>query len=72
MPRRSKKWSYEESVTQLEEIIQEIESGDLPLEAVFSQFAIAVEHLQKCEEFLHKGKKEMNLLIETLEDEAEF
>jgi exodeoxyribonuclease VII small subunit len=63
----TKKWNYEESVTQLEAIIEQIESGNLPLEEVFVQFEIAVEHLQQCETFLQQGQSRMNLLIETLE-----
>ncbi|MEB3312235.1 MAG: exodeoxyribonuclease VII small subunit [Snowella sp.] len=65
----SKEWNYEESINHIEQIIDEIESGSLPLDTVFSQFAIAVEQLQRCEAFLNKGKEKMELLIETLEDD---
>lgn len=75
MANRSKitnKWNYEDSVTQIEEIITQIESGNLPLEEVFTQFAIAVEQLNKCEAFLQKGQEKMNLLIEKLEEKIDF
>ncbi len=65
----SKDWNYEESINNIEQIIDEIESGSLPLDAVFSQFESAVEQLQQCEAFLNKGKEKMELLIETLEDD---
>ncbi|ACK68737.1 Exonuclease VII small subunit [Gloeothece citriformis PCC 7424] len=75
MPSRSKRpknWNYEETVAEVEEIIQQIEYGSLPLEEVFKQFEVAVERLQKCEEFLNQGKERMSLLIETLEEDVEF
>jgi exodeoxyribonuclease VII small subunit len=70
--RKKKTWNYEVTVTQIEEIINQIESGSLPLENVFEKFAIAVEYLRQCESFLNQGKDRMNLLIETLEEEPEF
>lgn len=65
-------WNYEETVTHIEEIIHQIESGDLPLEDVFEQFELAVKSLQQCERFLTQGKARMNLLIESLAEEPEF
>jgi exonuclease VII small subunit len=38
--------TYEEKVAQVEEILGEIEDGDLELTEVFSRFAVAVESLQ--------------------------
>jgi exodeoxyribonuclease VII small subunit len=58
--------NYEEMVARIESIIREIESGDMPLEQVFDEFAIAVEYLRDCEAFLSQGKERINLLIETL------
>lgn len=67
----SERWSYEETVASVEEIIDQIESGSLPLEEVFEQFAIAVDRLRQCEAFLSQGKEQMHLLIETLTDDLE-
>ncbi|NEQ39248.1 MAG: exodeoxyribonuclease VII small subunit [Okeania sp. SIO3I5] len=61
-------FDYEETVINIEEIISEIESGELTLQEVFEKFSLAVADLQKCEVFLTQGEQEMNLLIETLED----
>ncbi|CBN56569.1 MULTISPECIES: exodeoxyribonuclease VII small subunit [Kamptonema] len=69
---RQSDWKYETTVAQLEEIINRVESGELLLEEVFEQFAMAVEYLQQCETFLVEGKEQMNLLIETLNDEPGF
>ncbi|AFY75571.1 MAG: exodeoxyribonuclease VII small subunit [Hydrococcus sp. C42_A2020_068] len=70
--KNNKNWNYEETVAQVEKIIEQIESGSLPLEEVFEKFAIAIEHLRECESFLAIGKERMNLLIETLEQEEDI
>ncbi|MCL2932380.1 MAG: exodeoxyribonuclease VII small subunit [Trichodesmium sp. MAG_R03] len=61
-------FDYEETVINIQEIIAEIESGELKLEEVFEKFSLAVADLQKCESFLTKSQEQMNLSIETLED----
>ena len=60
------------AVAEVEEILAQIESGSLPLEDVFEQFAIATKLLRQCETFLSQGKQRMNLLIETLEPDPDF
>lgn len=67
-------WNYEETVAEIEAIIHRIESGELPLEAVFEQFGAAMDYLKQCDRFLSKGRENMELLIETLEesDDIEF
>ncbi len=68
---KSKAWNYEETVTKVEAIIDQIESGELELSEVFAQFTTATNHLQQCKEFLDRQQKQMNLLLETLEDSSE-
>ncbi|MEM9214635.1 MAG: exodeoxyribonuclease VII small subunit [Cyanobacteria bacterium P01_F01_bin.150] len=67
-----KEWKYESAVETVEDIIKNIESGDMELAAIFDQFAIAVEHLQACETFLKHHRQQVDLLVETLTDEANF
>jgi len=62
-------WKYEEKVTEIEKIIARIEAGELELEEVFEQFATAVEYLRQCESFLQQRQQQVDLLIETLNDE---
>jgi exodeoxyribonuclease VII small subunit len=64
-------WNYESEVAAIEAIIDKIESGELPLENVFEEFAIAVERLQACEKFLAQGQERLTLLVETLADDSE-
>lgn len=64
-------WNYESAVAQIEAIITRIETGELELADVFEEFAIAVEQLRQCETFLNSQKRQMDVLIETLLDEAD-
>jgi exodeoxyribonuclease VII small subunit len=59
-------WRYEKTVAEVEQIVSQIESGELELEEVFDQFAKAVEYLQQCESFLAERQTKIDLLIETL------
>lgn len=65
-------WNYEETVEQVETIIKQIEAGKLELADVFEQFAAAVQYLRQCEAFLQKRQQQMDLLIETLEEDSDF
>jgi exodeoxyribonuclease VII small subunit len=49
---KKKTWNYEAAIAKVEETIAKIESEDLDLDQVFSNFSTAVEELQKCEQFL--------------------
>ncbi|NEQ51959.1 MAG: exodeoxyribonuclease VII small subunit [Leptolyngbya sp. SIO3F4] len=62
----SETWDYEASVDKIEEIINHLETGDLPLKEIFEQFEKAVTELKKCDSFLHEKQKQAKLLIETL------
>lgn len=65
-------WNYEAAVAEVEAIIARIEAGELELEEVFDQFTAAVEYLRQCETFLQQRQQQVDLLIETLEDEPQF
>lgn len=61
-------WKYEAAVTRVEEILGEIESGELELSEVFDRFTVAVESLQQCEVFLSTQREQVDLLLENLGD----
>jgi exodeoxyribonuclease VII small subunit len=65
---KKNQWNYEATVAQVEEILNEIEGGDLELSSVFSQFEIAVNSLQQCENFLSQQREQVELLLENLGD----
>ena len=69
MPRAKKSaetWNYETSVEQIEAIITDLETGELPLADIFEQFEKAVVELKKCDRFLQEKQQQAQLLIETL------
>jgi exodeoxyribonuclease VII small subunit len=63
-------WNYEATVMRVEDIISQIEAGELELEEVFERFAMAVEDLHQCEVLLQDRQQQMDLLIETLTDRS--
>ena len=74
MPRAKKSadtWNYEASVEQVEDIITNLETGDLPLADIFEQFERAVTELKKCDNFLQEKQQQAQLLIETLMPESD-
>jgi exodeoxyribonuclease VII small subunit len=62
-------WSYENTVASVEDIIADLESGNLSLATVLAQFEQAVQALQACENYLDEKQQQVDLLIETLADE---
>jgi exodeoxyribonuclease VII small subunit len=62
-------WKYEAKVAEIEKIVARIEAGELELAEVFEQFAAAVDYLQQCESFLQQRQQQVNILIETLEED---
>lgn len=67
-----KNWNYEATVAEVETIIEQIEAGELPLAEVFEYYATAVKYLNQCETFLQERQQQMDLLIETLSEDADF
>jgi exodeoxyribonuclease VII small subunit len=65
---KKNQWNYEATVARVEEILNEIEGGNLELTSVFSQFEIAVNSLQQCENFLSQQREQVELLLENLGD----
>ncbi len=63
-------WSYETTVTQIEDILNLIERGEVDLADVFEQFSVAIEYLKQCEQFLGDRQSQVDLLIETLTNEG--
>ena len=72
-PRVNKKqnWNYEATVAKVETIINQLESGELELAEVFTEFSTAVEYLRECEAFLNQKQQQMTLLVETLTEQPD-
>ena len=57
------KKTFEQSMKQLEQIVQELESGDLPLEKAVKKFEEGIQLSQACTEMLDKTEKKISLLL---------
>ncbi len=66
----SEEWSYEDKVALVDSIIARIEAGTLDVAEVFEQFATAVQYLKECDSFLQAKQEQVDILIETLQDES--
>ena len=56
--------SFEQSLEQLEKIVEELETGDLPLEKALKKFEEGVKHSQYCAERLDETERKITLLLE--------
>jgi exodeoxyribonuclease VII small subunit len=65
-------WTYEQSVAEIEAIVEQMESGDLDLATVFARFESAMGQLKRCKTFLQDKQEQVDLLLETLEDDVAF
>ncbi|MBW1746161.1 MAG: exodeoxyribonuclease VII small subunit [Deltaproteobacteria bacterium] len=57
------KISFEKSLKQLEQIVQEIESGNLPLEKAMKKFEEGVKLSKYCSEKLDETEKKISVLL---------
>lgn len=57
------KKTFEQAMKELEEIVREIESGDLPLEKALSKFEQGVKLSKYCTEKLDETEKKVTLLL---------
>lgn len=53
----------EKSLTQLEEIVQELEEGDLPLEKALKQFEKGVKLSRDCQTALQAAEQKVKVLL---------
>jgi exodeoxyribonuclease VII small subunit len=65
-------WTYEQSVAEIEAIVEQMEEGDLDLATVFARFESAMGQLKRCKTFLQDKQEQVDLLLETLEDDVAF
>ena len=62
-----KKLNYTESITELETIIQQIESGDLTVDELAEKVKNAADLVKTCQDKLRKTEEEINKTLEGLE-----
>lgn len=65
---------YEEAIEELENIVSELEEGDLPLEDALKQFERGISLARSNSQKLHKAQQQVNILMQqdTLSPLQEF
>ena len=58
------KITFEQSMKRLEQIVQELESGDLPLEEAMKKFEEGIKLSSLCSEKLDETEKKITLLLQ--------
>ncbi len=61
------KTTFEQSMKKLEQIVQELESGDLPLEEAMEKFEEGIKLSNLCSEKLDETEKKITLLLQDQE-----
>lgn len=63
--------SFEEKLKELEEIVQELESGKLNLDESVKKFELGMKISKECSEMLQNAEKKINILIHKGEELVE-
>jgi exodeoxyribonuclease VII small subunit len=61
--------SFEESLVALEQLVEQLESGELGLEASLKEFEKGVTYYKACREQLARAEKKLSELTEQLKEE---
>ena len=60
----TKKKTFETVIKQLENIVKELESGELPLEKAITKFELGIKHSMYCNDLLNKTEKKISILLQ--------
>jgi exodeoxyribonuclease VII small subunit len=64
------KKTFEQAMKSLEQIVQELESGDLPLEAAIKKFEEGIELSTYCSQKLEETERKITLLLKNSSGQA--
>ncbi|WP_413663362.1 exodeoxyribonuclease VII small subunit [Microbulbifer sp. EKSA008] len=64
MAAKKKTATFEESLEALEQLVERLEGGDLPLEEALADFEKGVKLTRECQQKLAKAEQKVKLLIE--------
>jgi exodeoxyribonuclease VII small subunit len=65
----AKKFDLEKSLAKLEELVEELESGDLPLEAAMKKFEEGIKLTRGCQSALKEAEQKVQILLKSAGDE---
>lgn len=72
MTQSNKKLSFEEAMIQLETIVANLESGDVPLEEALEQFKVGMSLSKYCQDTLNDAEKTLTKIVAPNGDETSF
>ena len=64
--------SFEENLKQLEEIVNNLENGDIPLDNAIEEFSKAMTLIKNCDEKLKNAEESIAKIIEENEEIKKF
>jgi len=64
-----KKFNLEKSLAELEELVEELESGDLPLEKAMKKFEEGIKLTRGCQAALKEAEQKVEILLSSAGDE---
>ena len=65
----AKKFDLEKSLAKLEELVEELESGDRPLEAAMKKFEEGIKLTRGCQSALKEAEQKVQILLKSAGDE---
>ncbi len=63
----TKKKTFEQAIGQLENIVNELEDSELPLEKAISKFESGIKFSMYCNDLLDKAEKKITILLQDAE-----
>lgn len=67
-----KKATFEENLIQLEEIVRELEQGDVPLEKALEQFQTGIALSKECQAILTTAEESLTKMMTKTNEEVPF
>ena len=68
----AKKFDLEKALTDLEELVEELESGDLPLEKAMKKFEEGIKLTRGCQTALKEAEQKVEILLKSAGGDEEL
>lgn len=65
----AKKFNLEKSLAELEELVEELESGDLPLDKAMKKFEAGIKLTRGCQAALKEAEQKVEILLKSAGNE---
>ena len=65
----AKKFNLEKSLSELEDLVEELESGDLPLDKAMKKFEAGIKLTRGCQAALKEAEQKVEILLKSAGDE---